>query len=160
VPGGLFPESLQADQERALIPVFALAVAIVAAVSNPSSAADLILAGLAVRAFVAARANCARAGRMPRGICKRLLADPVERDLDARRDQRQVPMRPWLDREAPGPRLVDERPDFACLGAGWHHRDFVATQQRDRRAEQAEDDCEAFVHAKRIPARRACSWTQ
>jgi signal transduction histidine kinase len=38
---------------RALIPVFALTVAAVAAITDPSSAADLILAGLAVGAFVA-----------------------------------------------------------------------------------------------------------
>ena len=37
---------------RTLIPLFALAVAVVAAVTDPSSAADLILAGLAVAAFV------------------------------------------------------------------------------------------------------------
>jgi hypothetical protein len=52
VSGGSFPESSQTEQVRALIPVFALAVAIVAAVTDASSAADLILAGLAVGAFV------------------------------------------------------------------------------------------------------------
>jgi signal transduction histidine kinase len=36
---------------RALVPVFALAIAIVAAVTDPSSAADLVLAALAVGAF-------------------------------------------------------------------------------------------------------------
>ncbi len=50
--GGSFPESSQTEQVRALIPVFALTVAIVAAVTDPSSAADLILAGVAVGAFV------------------------------------------------------------------------------------------------------------
>jgi signal transduction histidine kinase len=52
VSGGSFPESSQTEQARALIPVFALVVAIVAAVTDPSSPADLILAGLAVSAFV------------------------------------------------------------------------------------------------------------
>lgn len=52
VTGGSFPESSQTDEPRALVPVLAVAVAIVAAVGDPSSAADLILAGLAVGAFV------------------------------------------------------------------------------------------------------------
>jgi signal transduction histidine kinase len=51
VSGGSFPESSQTEQVRGLIPVFALAVAIVAAVTDPSSAADLTLAALAVGAF-------------------------------------------------------------------------------------------------------------
>jgi signal transduction histidine kinase len=53
VSGRSLPESSQTEQVRALIPLFALAVAIVAAVSDPSSTADLILAGLAFGAFVA-----------------------------------------------------------------------------------------------------------
>jgi signal transduction histidine kinase len=53
VSGRSFPGSSQTDQVRALIPVFALTVAIVAAVTDASSsAADLILAALAVAAFV------------------------------------------------------------------------------------------------------------
>jgi signal transduction histidine kinase len=53
VSGGSPPESSQTEQLRALVPVFALAVAIVAFVTDPSSAADLILAGVAVGAFAA-----------------------------------------------------------------------------------------------------------
>ncbi|MGH2822613.1 MAG: histidine kinase, partial [Thermoleophilaceae bacterium] len=49
--GGSLPGSSQTEQLRALIPVFALVVAIVAAVTDPQSAADLTLAGLAVGAF-------------------------------------------------------------------------------------------------------------
>jgi signal transduction histidine kinase len=49
--GGSSPESPQTDQVRALIPVFALTVAVVAAVTDPSSSTDLILAGIAVAAF-------------------------------------------------------------------------------------------------------------
>jgi signal transduction histidine kinase len=53
VSGGSLPESSATEQVRALIPAFALVVAIVAAVGDPpSSAADLVLAGLAVGAFV------------------------------------------------------------------------------------------------------------
>jgi signal transduction histidine kinase len=51
--GGSLPESSLTEQLRALVPVFALVVAIVAAVTDPSSPADLILAGLAVGAFAA-----------------------------------------------------------------------------------------------------------
>jgi signal transduction histidine kinase len=47
-----FPAGLsQTDQGRAFLPVFALAVAIVAALTDPSSAADLTFAALAVGAF-------------------------------------------------------------------------------------------------------------
>ena len=53
VSGGSPPASSQTEQLRALVPVFALAVAIVGVVTDPSSAADLILAGLAVAAFAA-----------------------------------------------------------------------------------------------------------
>jgi signal transduction histidine kinase len=49
--GGSLPESAQTDQVRPLIPVFGLVVAIVAVVTDPSSAADLPLAALAVGAF-------------------------------------------------------------------------------------------------------------
>jgi signal transduction histidine kinase len=52
VSRGSFPESSQTDQLRALIPVFALIVAIIAAVTDPSSGADLILVALPVAAFV------------------------------------------------------------------------------------------------------------
>jgi signal transduction histidine kinase len=52
VAGGSFLESRQTDQPRALVPVVAVAIAIVAVVGDPSSAADLILAGLAAGAFV------------------------------------------------------------------------------------------------------------
>jgi signal transduction histidine kinase len=51
VSGGIPPESSQTEQLRALIPVFAVAVAVGAVVTDPSSAADLILAGLPVAAF-------------------------------------------------------------------------------------------------------------
>jgi signal transduction histidine kinase len=43
--------SSQTDSVRALVPLFALAVAIVAAITDPSSAADLLLAALAIGAF-------------------------------------------------------------------------------------------------------------
>jgi signal transduction histidine kinase len=52
VSGGSLPESSQTDQVRPLIPIFALVVAVVAVVTDPSSAADLPLAALAVGAFV------------------------------------------------------------------------------------------------------------
>jgi signal transduction histidine kinase len=48
---GSVPGSSQTDQVRALVPAFALAVAILALLTDPSSAADLILAVLAVGAF-------------------------------------------------------------------------------------------------------------
>ena len=51
VSGASRPETFQTDQVRRLIPVGALAVAVAAAVGNPSSAADLILAAVAVAAF-------------------------------------------------------------------------------------------------------------
>jgi signal transduction histidine kinase len=51
VPGGEGHPWPQADGIRRLVPVFALVVAIVAAVTDPSSAIDLILAALAVAAF-------------------------------------------------------------------------------------------------------------
>jgi signal transduction histidine kinase len=44
-------ESPQTDPVRALVPVFAVLIAIVAAVTDPSSAADLVFAALAVGAF-------------------------------------------------------------------------------------------------------------
>jgi signal transduction histidine kinase len=47
-PGSVSP---QKDPVRVLVPVFALTVAIVAAITDPSSAADLLLAALAVGAF-------------------------------------------------------------------------------------------------------------
>jgi signal transduction histidine kinase len=50
--GGSLPEPSQTDQMRPLIPVFGLVVAIVAVVTDPSSAADLPLAALAAGAFV------------------------------------------------------------------------------------------------------------
>lgn len=51
VSGGSLSEPSQADQVRALLPVFALAVAIIAALTDAGSDADLLLAGLAVGAF-------------------------------------------------------------------------------------------------------------
>ena len=48
---GSVPGASQTEQARALIPAFALAVAVVAVLTDPSSAADLILAVLAVGAF-------------------------------------------------------------------------------------------------------------
>jgi signal transduction histidine kinase len=45
------PESSPTEQVRAIVPAFALVVAIVAAVTDPSSAADLVLAALPVAAF-------------------------------------------------------------------------------------------------------------
>jgi signal transduction histidine kinase len=53
VSGGSRPESLQTAQARRLVPVGALGIAIVAAAGNPSTAADLILAAVAVGAFAA-----------------------------------------------------------------------------------------------------------
>ena len=52
VSGGSRPDSLQTDQLRVLVPLFALVVAVVAAVTDPSSATDLLLAVLPVGAFV------------------------------------------------------------------------------------------------------------
>ena len=49
--GGSRPEWSLTDQVRALVPPFALAVAILAVATDPSSARDLILAALAVGAF-------------------------------------------------------------------------------------------------------------
>jgi signal transduction histidine kinase len=51
VSAGSLRGSSQTEQLRGLVPVFALAVAIVGAVTDPASAADLILAALAVGAF-------------------------------------------------------------------------------------------------------------
>jgi signal transduction histidine kinase len=51
VPGGSGQAWPQADEVRRLVPVFALVVAILAAVTDPSSGADLILAALPVVAF-------------------------------------------------------------------------------------------------------------
>jgi signal transduction histidine kinase len=51
VSGGFRPESPQSDQARRLVPVGALGIAVIAAVGNPSSAADLILAAALVGAF-------------------------------------------------------------------------------------------------------------
>jgi signal transduction histidine kinase len=53
VSGGSAPESTHTEQLRALAPVFALAVAIVAVVTDPVSAGDLVLAALPVAAFAA-----------------------------------------------------------------------------------------------------------
>jgi hypothetical protein len=46
------PPELSQTEVRALVPVFALAAAIVAVITDPSSAADFIPAALAVGAFV------------------------------------------------------------------------------------------------------------
>ncbi len=48
---GFLPESFQSDHVRALILLFALAVAVVAATTDPATSADLILGALAVGAF-------------------------------------------------------------------------------------------------------------
>jgi signal transduction histidine kinase len=52
VSSGSFPESSQTEQVRVLIPVFAVATAIIAAVADPSSGADLVLCGLAAAPFL------------------------------------------------------------------------------------------------------------
>jgi signal transduction histidine kinase len=52
VSSASFPESSQTEQVRVLIPVFAVATAIVAAVADPSSGADLVLCGLAAAPFL------------------------------------------------------------------------------------------------------------
>jgi signal transduction histidine kinase len=51
VSGG-FPEWSQTEQVRVLIPVFAVATAIIAAVADPSSGADLVLCALAAAPFL------------------------------------------------------------------------------------------------------------
>ena len=51
VSGGSARETFQTDQVRRLVPVGALGVAVAAAVGNPSSAEDLILAAVVVGAF-------------------------------------------------------------------------------------------------------------
>ena len=51
VSGRSRAESPQVDQARALVPFFALGVAVFAAVTDPSSAADLLFAAVAVGAF-------------------------------------------------------------------------------------------------------------
>ncbi len=51
VSGGSALETFQTDRVRRLVPVGALGVAVAAAVGNPSSAADLVLAAVAVGAF-------------------------------------------------------------------------------------------------------------
>jgi signal transduction histidine kinase len=53
VSGGSPPESTGTELLRVLAPVFALAVAIVAVVTDPGSAGDLVLAALPVAAFAA-----------------------------------------------------------------------------------------------------------
>jgi signal transduction histidine kinase len=52
VSRGSFPESSQTEPVRVLIPVFAVATAIIAAVADPSSGADLVLCGLAAAPFL------------------------------------------------------------------------------------------------------------
>jgi signal transduction histidine kinase len=47
-----FPEWSQTEQVRVLIPVFAVGAAIIAAVADPASPADLVLCGLAAAPFV------------------------------------------------------------------------------------------------------------
>jgi signal transduction histidine kinase len=51
VSGGFRPESPETGQARRLIPVGALGIAVIAAVGNPSTAADLILVAAVVGAF-------------------------------------------------------------------------------------------------------------
>jgi signal transduction histidine kinase len=53
VSGGSGPEWSESEQLRALVPAFALVVAVVAAVTDPGSGADLILAAIPVAAFAA-----------------------------------------------------------------------------------------------------------
>ena len=50
--GGTFPEWSQTEQVRVLIPVFGVGTAIIAAVADPSSGADLVLCGLAAAPFL------------------------------------------------------------------------------------------------------------
>jgi signal transduction histidine kinase len=52
VPGVTFPERSPSEQVRVLIPLFALGAAILAAVTDPSSGADLVLCGLAAVPFL------------------------------------------------------------------------------------------------------------
>jgi signal transduction histidine kinase len=52
VSGGSFPEWSQTEQVRVMIPVFAVGTAIIAAVADPSSGADLVLCGLAAAPFL------------------------------------------------------------------------------------------------------------
>jgi signal transduction histidine kinase len=52
VPGGSFPEWSLTEQVRVLIPVFAVGTAVIAAVTDPSSAPDLVLCGLAAAPFL------------------------------------------------------------------------------------------------------------
>jgi signal transduction histidine kinase len=55
VSGESIPARSQTDQVRALIPAFAVAAAVIAAVTDPSSAADLVLCVLAAAPFLAWR---------------------------------------------------------------------------------------------------------
>jgi signal transduction histidine kinase len=52
VSGGSFPEWSQNEQVRVLIPAFALGAAIISAVTDPSSGADLVLCGVAAAPFL------------------------------------------------------------------------------------------------------------
>jgi len=52
VSGGSLPEWSQTERARALIPAFAVAVAVLAAVADPSTGADLVLCALAAAPFV------------------------------------------------------------------------------------------------------------
>jgi signal transduction histidine kinase len=52
VSGGSFPEWSQTEQVRVLIPGFALGAALIAAVTDPSSGADLVLCALAAAPFL------------------------------------------------------------------------------------------------------------
>ena len=62
---GSFPAWSQTEQLRVLIPVFAVGTAILPALADPSSGADLVLCALAAAPFLYARGNhelCSRAG--------------------------------------------------------------------------------------------------
>src|SRR5215207_6501013 len=52
VSGGSFPEWSQTELVRVLIPVFSVGAAIIAAVADPASAADLVLCALAAAPFL------------------------------------------------------------------------------------------------------------
>jgi signal transduction histidine kinase len=52
VSGGSFPAWSSTDQVRVLIPVFAVGTAMIAALTDPSSGADLVLCGLAAAPFL------------------------------------------------------------------------------------------------------------
>jgi signal transduction histidine kinase len=52
VSGGSFPQWSQSEQLRVLVPAFAVGAAVIAAVADPSSGADLVLCGIAAAPFL------------------------------------------------------------------------------------------------------------